>query len=376
MLKFGADIGYQGPHHTRQTPNAVSARMRPDILRQMVQKEVSLGRTRGPFFKPPFPTFICSSLGLVPKKPDGFRLILDLSQPSDDSVNYFIDKDEFSLTYCNIDSAVAILNRLGEGALMAKSDVKSAFRIVPVRTADHHLLVYKLANSYYYDVVLPFGCRSSPYLFCQISEAVRWIVSDLQQHKDILVYLDDFWMAAPAHNNRCQQVLAQLQTTCEELGVPLAPGKTEGPATSLAFLGIWLNTVDQTLSLPEGKKEEIMKSLHGWKSKSSCSKSELQSLIGSLMFASKCVPASRLFIRRLIQHLTGLRRDEHDILLNDDFQLDLQWWLTFLPKWNGRASFLSNDWLSPDVTHLYTDASGTLGLGAYFEGEWFQSRWP
>lgn len=106
MLKHGAAIGYWGPHFARQIPNAVSAHIRPEILRQMVEKEVNLGHTRGPFQTPPFPNFICSSLGLVPKKPDGFRLILDLSLPFYDSVNYYIDEQEFPLEYCNVDDAV------------------------------------------------------------------------------------------------------------------------------------------------------------------------------------------------------------------------------------------------------------------------------
>ena len=99
---------------------------------------------------------------------------------------------------------------------------------------------------------------------------------------------------------------------CKKLGVPLALEKTEGPSHRLTFLGIELDSEAQTLSLPAGKLEEIKILLASFKRKKSCSKKELQSLIGSLVFASKCIPASRIFTRRIdtavVGHARGLFR--------------------------------------------------------------------
>ena len=97
--------------------------------------------------------------------------------------------------------------------------------------------------------------------------------------------------------------MSSMTDTCNLLGVPLAFEKQEGPATSLVFLGILLDSVSQTLSLPIRKLEEVRELLRTWLARRSCSRTELQSLIGSLMFASKCVPAGRLFTRCMLRLL-------------------------------------------------------------------------
>lgn len=46
------------------------------------------------------------------------------------------------------------------------------------------------------------------------------------------------------------------------------------------------------------------------------------------------------------------------IELTDEFQRNIQWWLEFLPKWNGSASSIELNWSKPDILHLFTDAAG------------------
>ena len=78
-----------------------------------------------------------SILGLIPKggQPGKFRLIIDLSSPHGASVNDGIDPELCSLSYSSVDEAVAQVRRCGIGALMAKLDLKSAYRRVPVHPA-------------------------------------------------------------------------------------------------------------------------------------------------------------------------------------------------------------------------------------------------
>jgi hypothetical protein len=46
---------------------------------------------------------------------------------------------------------------LRQGTLLAKSDIKSAFYLIPVHPADFELLGFKFQNQYFYDKILPFG---------------------------------------------------------------------------------------------------------------------------------------------------------------------------------------------------------------------------
>ena len=41
---------------------------------------------------------------------------------------------------------------------MAKFDVESAYRYVPVHPSDHYLLEMKWRNQHYIDLAPPFGC--------------------------------------------------------------------------------------------------------------------------------------------------------------------------------------------------------------------------
>ena len=142
----------------------------------------------------------------------------------------------------------------------------------------------------------------------------------------------------------------------------------------MTFLGIRIDSISQTVSLPPKKLVEIMALINEWSSKSRCTRTELQSLIGSLQFAAKCIPPGRLFTRRLI-NLLCLSRDTKFIALDEEIRLDIVWWKQFLPLWNGTASFLSINWLSPFITHLFTDSASSVVFAGFCDGQWFNARW-
>ena len=153
--------------------------------------------------------------------------------------------------------------------------------------------------------MLPFGCRSSPFLFCSVSNALLWIIQNITHHDAILCYVDGLFFINRPASDHFLSLISRMLSLCTELGVPVASEKTEWPDTARSFLGICLNSVTQIISLPVGKYNEIMSLVCVWREKSSCSRTELQSLIGSLQFAAKCVPAGRLFIRRLLIFLAA-----------------------------------------------------------------------
>ena len=66
----------------------------------------------------------------MPKHDGGWRTICYLSAPHGSGINNHIDPELFSLTYCSVDDAYAIVNSLGTGALMSKIDLKNAFRLI------------------------------------------------------------------------------------------------------------------------------------------------------------------------------------------------------------------------------------------------------
>ena len=71
----------------------------------------------------------------MPKKTSGYRLITHLSYPPSSSVNDFIDKKNSTVQYSSFDKAISI-KKLDKNALIAKMDIKSAFRLLPVYPGD------------------------------------------------------------------------------------------------------------------------------------------------------------------------------------------------------------------------------------------------
>ena len=109
---------------------------------------------------------------------DKFRTIFRLSFPKSgtSSINYFIEKDDFSLQYITIDNTIAAVQKFGQGCFMAKTEIESAFRLFPVHPDDWELLGMFSDGQYYFDKVLPFRLRSAPYIFNQLSHAIEWIL--------------------------------------------------------------------------------------------------------------------------------------------------------------------------------------------------------
>ena len=84
----------------------------------------------------------CSRIGIIHKKnkPGKWQLIADLSSPDGASVNDGIEKDLCSLSYITVDTAADRALALGRGALLAKLDIKQAYKMVPVHQEDRFLL--------------------------------------------------------------------------------------------------------------------------------------------------------------------------------------------------------------------------------------------
>ena len=125
------------------------------------------------------------------------------------------------------------------------------------------------------------------------------------------------------------KTLLRRHSICEQVGLPVAPEKTEGPTTCLTFLGIEINTQTNQLRLPQDKLEKLRSTIGRWMysgkkqaPRRSGTKRDLLSLIGLLNHAAKVVRPGRAFLRGLIDtagtvdpfdhyvHLKGAARAE------------------------------------------------------------------
>ena len=243
-FSFGFRIGFIGNVSPGRDRNNRSALTNEEAVSTAILKEVNRGHILGPFSVPPFAPFHCSLLGSVPKKDSSYRLILDLSSPAGLSRNDGVPPEFFTLTvkYSSFDDDVSIVRDLGPGCFMAEIDIKHAFRLCPVNPRDWPLLGYKWLGKYFFDVRLPFGSRSSPFIFNTFADALAWILIHKFGITCLIHYLDDFFVCAYTYEE-CLVKVNQILCVFSYLGVPIAEYKLKGPSQSLGFLGIHINSV-------------------------------------------------------------------------------------------------------------------------------------
>ena len=85
----------------------------------------------------------------------------------------------------------------------------------------------------------------------------------------------------------------------------------------MTCLGVWVNTLNMTLTVPDFRLEELQNLFSSWLNKTHFSKRELQQLLGKLAFVTACVRPGRAFSCRLINALRSCfaspRHQQHPV---------------------------------------------------------------
>ena len=378
--RHGVDIGYEGERFPHISENWPSATQYGEAVENSIRDDLAKSRKLGPFLQPPFENFVVSPLGAFPKKhsPDKYRVIFDLSYPAGKAVNDHISPDKFSLTYMTIDDVVYKIQEYGPGALVAKLDLESAFSHILVRPQDWELLgssywcqdnTGTVTRQYFVNTVLPFGLRSSPKLFTDFAFAAK-LVMEYEGVSYVNHYLDDYVTVGPPSSDVCGENLDKMLTVCKDIGFSINPSKLVHPSTVIEFLGIIIDTEKLELRISEERLHSIMVELEFWRHRKKATKREILSLLGKLIFISRVVRSSRTFVRRIIQLSKKVKHLHHFIRLNKQFQADIQWWLSFLPSWNGVAMFYDHYWITSSAMDFYSDASN-VAVAGFWQGDWF-----
>ena len=169
------------------------------------------------------------------------------------SVNEFIDTQACSVSYSSFDSAVEMIQKLGKGTKLGKKDISSAFRLLPVFPGDFCLTGFLIQHKYYIDKCLPMGCSISCSLFEKFASFLQWAVQDQSGIQTVDHYLDDFLFLGRPDTNDCSLLMETFDRLCEELGIPVAVEKNEGPVTKIVYLGLGIDTLESKIYIPEEK---------------------------------------------------------------------------------------------------------------------------
>ena len=366
-IKEGANIGYQGNQFSQISSNWPSAYTYKDSVRKIILKNAEKGRLEGPFYSPPHQFFRASPLGAFPKKrSQKIRVIHDLSWPPGMSINEFINKYDYAFHFSTIDDAVQRCRQY-DTPYMVKLDITDAYMHCIVRPEDRHLLGFTWEENgireYWQYAVLPFGLSSSPKLFNHHAEALKYIMINRGASGDTLHYLDDFWSVSDSES----EAKKSLDIMCETItraGMEIQQEKTSGPSRIIEYLGIIIDTELWQLRISDVRLKEIKSALCEWTDKVVCTKRELLSLIGKLVFCAKVIRDGRKFVARLIDLSKKVKHLHHKIKLNQQARGDIKWWLRSMHSHNGTTMF-PETWDNTKCHVCFCDASDLAAAGVY-----------
>ena len=270
--------------------NHSSATEFPSDVDAYLQEECSFNAILGPFESNPIPGAHTSPF-MTRHKPNSERrhVIIDLSWPLGASVNAGIDKQtylgsEFELTFPSVDNITNELKRLGRGARLFKVDVSHAFRHVKVDPGDYDLLGLHWRGAYV-DTCLPFGTRHGSQIFQRLSDAVRFMMRE--KGFCVIDYIDDYvGVGVPGVAHDSYNYLVELM---RQLGLTISEKKLVPPSTQVVCLGVLIDTERGSISIPDEKLTQICDTVKQWQGKRVCTKRQLQSILGLLLYVHKCV---------------------------------------------------------------------------------------
>ena len=205
---------------------------------------------------------------------------------------------------------------------------------------------------------LPFGLRTSPFLFDLFAKALHWIMVAVLYWGIVLHYLDDFFAILTPYDDPIVYA-NQFDQICSDLGLSVNHSK-DIMGTIADFLGIEFDSNLMQARLPPDKLARARNTAKDLLNRAITSHQELESAVGFLSFAAKIVFPGRAFLRRPFD---ALRKPAAVHRILTDMKADLLWSQSFLDQWDGLKLLRHLD--SRLTWHIWTDASGRHGIEGY-----------
>ena len=186
-------------------------------------------------------TSIISPIAAIRKHDGGvIRLTHDGSHPVGEAMN-----DYLSLHSVKCESISNAQELAKQNYYMAKVDLKSAYRSVPIHPDDYSAtgLCWQFEGqpnfTYLFDSRVPFGSRCGPSIFHRLSQVVKHMMAR-RGYKCLVVYLDDLLIVCET-KQQCNEALHVLIKLLCRRGFGISWAKVVGPTQRIVFLGILID---------------------------------------------------------------------------------------------------------------------------------------
>ena len=136
----------------------------------------------------------------------------------------------------------------------------------------------------------------------------------------------------------------------DDLNIPISKSK-------INCLGIEVDSVKATLSIPPEKLKEIVKECQQFKGRKNITRTQLQSVIGKLMFVHKVVKPARIFLNTLLETLRSMGNRCN---MSAEVHKDINWLCQLVEKFNGTCQYMYSPLLNNETIEFDACLTGTL----------------
>jgi hypothetical protein len=294
---------------------------------------------------------VVSPLGVVPKKNDKLRLILDLRY-----VNSFVTPPRFRL-----EDLSTLAPMVKQGDYFTTIDLQSGYHHLSILPEHQRFLGFRWRGQLMVFTVLPFGLNAAPWAFDKL---LRPVTAALRRNTRCLLYLDDLItlargpVEALAVRRRVLRVLRRLG-----LFVNFAKSQLT-PSTEVEYLGLRVcSRPKPMLKVPKDKLRGVRRMVDRTLAMAEAARGQVKArwlarVAGTCAALTKAVMPTLLMLRSVFRCIKSAASYEANVTLTGEARRDLLWWRSAMQKWSGRT-------LLPAATQatLETDASDT-GWGA------------
>ncbi len=404
-FSLNADLGLAHVHFD----NLASARNRPDVVLPLLAKEIRAGRLSGPHPEAPFSMRV-SPIGVVKKSQDDslatllahdaigmpldrasdllcqmeedlvstqeWRLVFDLSAHDrwGRSVNSTTPDEFKNVQYTSFDSVVEKVSLLSDGAMCAKSDVKSAFRLLKLASDFFCLTGMQYGGWFYFDRCMPFGASTAPLTWEVLATFLNWVVIQVSGDPGLEHMADDY-IAFAENEDAVNNQMSVFHSVSRDFGVPINYAKYVAATPRICFLGLIIDMILRMVIAPQIKILRAWRAVNKLLSRGRPTVHLVQSTQGRLSFLCRAVPPGRAFLSRGYRLIAGKEQSER-VVLPRGYICDLRAWKKFLESFNGQVFF--RDYVPDPTLGWYTDSSTSWGTGSWIKmaGQYFALQWP
>jgi hypothetical protein len=303
-----------------------------------------------------------SNMFAVPKSSGGWRPILNLKK-----LNSFVRYEHFKM-----EGMESVKYLIRKNDWLVKVDLRDAYFTVPL-AAEHQKFVRLLWKGNFYQYrCLPFGLCSAPRVFTKI---LKPVVAFLRERGiRLVIYLDDVLIMASSKDLVLQH-LHLVIGLFTSLGFLVNAEKSVFlPSQEIEFLGVIIDSVSLSFSLPPGKVVKVTHMCEKALRADKISLRHLASIMGHFSWAIPTVAFAQAHYRNLqrlyISESHVAKGNLNRLVsLSATARSDLVWWVNNLESSNGKG-IIPNE---PDII-IFSDAS-LSGWGACSDGVTARGPW-